>query len=235
MLTLGIETATDRVGVALVDHAGVLAETHLLGGRRHAEALGPSIEFLMAQAGRSIQELATIAVDVGPGLFTGLRVGLAHAKALAHSLDVPMVGVPSLDLVAFPLRYADKRLVSVLDARRGEVYWAVYWPVPGGVQREGEYRIGAPAELGAELTAEPHNTMLVGDGAHRYADALGAVDHLEIADPALSRPSASSLVQLAHPRALREDFVNQSEIEPIYLRKPDAEINWATRHDPPNG
>ena len=133
MLILGIETATDRVGAALVDHVGVLAETHLLGGRRHAEALGPTIEFLMAQADRRPQDLAAIAVDVGPGLFTGLRVGLAHGKAMAHALAIPMLGVPSLDLVAFPLRYGDKRVVSVIDARRGEVYWATYWPVPGGV------------------------------------------------------------------------------------------------------
>lgn len=165
MLILGIETATDRVGAALVDHVGVLAETHLLGGRRHAEALGPTIEFLMAQADRRPQDLAAIAVDVGPGLFTGLRVGLAHGKAMAHALAIPMLGVPSLDLVAFPLRYGDKRVVSVIDARRGEVYWATYWPVPGGVQREGEHRIGAPEQLVSELTADPADTLLVGDGA----------------------------------------------------------------------
>ena len=232
MLILGIETATDRVGAALVDHQGVLAEAHLQGGRRYAEALGPTIEFIMGQAGHRIQDLAGVAVDVGPGLFTGLRVGLAHGKAMAHALGVPMVGVPSLDLVAFPLRYTDKRIVSVIDARRGEVYWAIYWPVPGGVQREGEFRIGSPEQLALDLTAEPHDTMMIGDGAHRYEAILGGIDHLELADPAMSRPSASSLVQLAHARALREDFVNQREIEPIYLRKPDAEINWVTRHDP---
>ena len=231
MLILGIETATDRVGAALVDHVGVLAETHLLGGRRHAEALGPTIEFLMAQADRRPQDLAAIAVDVGPGLFTGLRVGLAHGKAMAHALDIPMLGVPSLDLVAFPLRYGDKRVVSVIDARRGEVYWATYWPVPGGVQREGEHRIGAPEQLVSELTADPADTLLVGDGAHRYDNVFGGIDHVEFADPALSRPSASSLVQLAHPQAMREEFVDQHEIEPLYLRRPDAEINWVTRND----
>ena len=231
MLILGIETATDRVGAALVDHGGVLAETHLRGGRRHAETLGPAIEFLMSQSGHTPRDLAAVAVDVGPGLFTGLRVGLAHGKAMAHALGIPMVGVPSLDLVAFPLRYAGRRVVSVIDARRGEVYWAIYRAVPGGVQRIGEYQISSPADLASELTAEPEHTLGVGDGAHRYADMLHGIGGFELADPALSHPSASSLVQLAHPRAMREEFVNQSEVEPIYLRRPDAEINWATRHD----
>ena len=70
----------------------------------------------------------------------------------------------------------------------------------------------------------------MGDGAHRYADVLGEIGGFELADPALSHPSASSLVQLAHPRAMREEFVNQSEVKPIYLRRPDAEINWVTRN-----
>ncbi len=121
--------------------------------------------------------------------------------------------------------------MSVIDARRGEVYWATYWPVPGGVQREGEHRIGAPEQLVSELTADPADTLLVGDGAHRYDNVFGGIDHVEFADPALSRPSASSLVQLAHPQAMREEFVDQHEIEPLYLRRPDAEINWVTRND----
>lgn len=231
MLILGIETATDRVGASLVDHGGVLAETHLSGGRRHAETLGPAIQFLMTQSGHTPRDLAAVAVDIGPGLFTGLRVGLAHGKAMAHALGIPMIGVPSLDLVAFPLRYAGRRVVSVIDARRGEVYWAIYRPVPGGVQRIGDFQLSSPAEVASELTADPEPTLGVGDGAHRYADVLGDVSGLELADAALSHPSASSLVQLAHPRAMREEFVNQSEVEPIYLRRPDAEINWATRHD----
>lgn len=230
MLILGIETATDRVGAALVDHGGVLAETHLRGGRRHAETLGPAIEFLMGQSGHTPEDLAAVAVDVGPGLFTGLRVGLAHGKAMAHALGIPMVGVPSLDLVAFPLRYTGRRVVSVIDARRGEVYWAIYRAVPGGVQRIDDYQISSPDDLASELTADPEPTLGVGDGAHRYADVLGEIGGFELADPALSHPSASSLVQLAHPRAMREEFVNQSEVKPIYLRRPDAEINWVTRH-----
>ena len=141
-----------------------------------------------------------------------------------------MVGVPSLDLVAFPLRYTGRRVVSVIDARRGEVYWAIYRAVPGGVQRIDDYQISSPDDLASELTADPEPTLGVGDGAHRYADVLGEIGGFELADPALSHPSASSLVQLAHPRAMREEFVNQSEVEPIYLRRPDAEINWVTRN-----
>ena len=135
MIILGIETATTQVGCAIGGVEGVLASFNANRGRRHAETLAPAIEFVCKQARVELQEISAVAVDIGPGLFTGLRVGIATAKAMAQALRVPMIGLSSLDLLAFPVRYSNRLIVPVIDARRGEVFTAFYRQVPGGVQR----------------------------------------------------------------------------------------------------
>ena len=229
MLILGIETATAQVGCALGAHEGVLASFHASKGRRHAETLVPAIDFICRQVGVELEEIGAVAVDVGPGLFTGLRVGVITAKAMATALRVPMIGVSSLDLLAFPARWTSRRIVSVLDAARGEVFYGFYRQVPGGVQRLSEHQVGRPEELCSEILATGEECLAVGDGALRYAEALEELIKVEMGDAGSARPSAGSLVQLAHARALREEFVNPWELAPIYLRKADAEINWKTR------
>ncbi len=229
MLILGLESATAQVGCAIGGHEGVLASSHSSRGKRHAENLTPAVDFVCRQARVELGEISCVAVDHGPGLFTGLRVGVASGKAIAQALRVPMIAVSSLDLLAFPVRFTDRRIAAVIDARRGEVFWAFYRSVPGGVQREGEPVVGSPDELAADLLARPGETLLVGDGAVRYAERLTARPGVEVAGGDHAYPSARSLVQLAHARALREDWVRPHEIELLYLRKPDAEINWSMR------
>src|SRR3954451_13165803 len=144
MIILGIETATTRVGCAIGGVEGVLASFHATRGRRHAETLAPSIQFVCEQARVDFKEISALAVDVGPGLFTGLRVGLATAKAMAQALRVPMIGLTSLDLLGHPVRTSSRLIATGVDARRGEVFWATYRQVPGGVQRLSDYSIGPP-------------------------------------------------------------------------------------------
>jgi tRNA threonylcarbamoyladenosine biosynthesis protein TsaB len=229
VLILGLESATAQVGCAVGGHEGVLASSHSSRGKRHAENLTPAIEFVCRQARVELSEISCVAVDNGPGLFTGLRVGVASGKAIAQALRVPMIAVSSLDLLAFPVRFTGRRIAAVIDARRGELFWAFYRQVPGGVQRVNEPTVGTAEELMAELLALGGDTLLVGDGAVRYAEVLGERPGFEIAGSDLAHPSARSLVQLAHARALREDWVRPHEIELLYLRKPDAEINWSVR------
>jgi len=231
MLILGIETATEQVSVALGGHEGVIALFEVGRGRRHAEILAPAIDFVCAQADIGLDELGLIAVDVGPGLFTGMRVGLATGKALALALRIPMIGISSLDLLAFPCRHADRVVVPVIDARKGEVFYAMYRQVPGGVQQVVEPRVGTVEDLIADLLARSQDVLCVGDGALRYREEILDGFHCEIGGDA--HPSAAQLVQLAHARALREDWVNARDIEPIYLRAPDAKINWTTRASRP--
>ena len=170
---------------------------------------------------------ADIAVDFGPGLFTGMRVGLAAGKALAQALRVPMIGIPSLDLLAFSCRHIDRVVVPVIDARKNEVFWAMYRPVPGGVQQVSPPTVGPVDDLVGDLLARSQDVLCVGDGAERYRDEITEGFRCEISGP--TYPSVGMLVLLAHARALREEGVRPDEIEPIYLRPPDAQINWSVR------
>ena len=229
MLILGITTSTMQVGCAIGGHEGVLAQVHSSRGKRHAETLTPAIDFLRHQARIDLDEIGCVAVDLGPGLFTGLRVGIASAKAISHALRVPMIGVASLDLVAFPVRWSPRLVIAAIDARRGELFTASYRQVPGGIQRLTAYQVSTPADLAADLEATGDEVLLVGDGTLRYRESFRDLGQVELGDQGLAHPSAASLVQLAHARALREDFVQPRDIEPLYLRRPDAEINWSTR------
>ncbi|MEX2100500.1 MAG: tRNA (adenosine(37)-N6)-threonylcarbamoyltransferase complex dimerization subunit type 1 TsaB [Acidimicrobiia bacterium] len=229
MLVLGIDTATSRVSVALGDDNDVRGEVQLAGGRRHAEQLAPAIKYLCGELGVELANVTAIAVGLGPGLFTGLRVGVTTAKVMAQALRIPVVGVPSLDLVAYPLRHSNRLLVVVLDARRREVFHARYRPVPGGVQRVSEYEVGTATDLVADLAASDEELLLAGDGIGQYAAEFAALDHAELAGPEFAWPSASALVHLATARVQREEFEAPWEVHPMYLRKSDAEIEWDRR------
>jgi tRNA threonylcarbamoyladenosine biosynthesis protein TsaB len=226
VLILGIDTATEQVGCAIGGHEGILGSFHVARGRRHAETLAPAIEFLCQQARVSLHDIGAIAVDIGPGLFTGLRVGVATAKAMAQALNVAIVCVPSLDLLAFTARHTHRLIVPVVDARRGEVFSATYRQVPGGVQRLSDFRVSSADDLAGDLQAAGVDVLAVGDGAARYAAVFAELGHVEWAGPGLLHPSAAALVELAHPRALREEFVQPRDVAPLYLRRPDAEISF---------
>ncbi|MGK2949495.1 MAG: tRNA (adenosine(37)-N6)-threonylcarbamoyltransferase complex dimerization subunit type 1 TsaB [Acidimicrobiales bacterium] len=234
MLILGITTSTAQVGCAIGGHEGVLGAVHSSRGRRHAETLTPAIEFLCRQTRVELGDIGAVAVDLGPGMFTGLRVGVAAGKALAHARRLPMVGVASLDLLAFPLRHSHRRIVCALDAGRGELFHASYRQSPGGVQRVSAPEVATPADLASDLDALGAEVLLAGDGALRYRSLFEGIRRVELADHGEAFPQASSLVQLAHARALREEFVSPVELTPLYLRLPDAEINWQTRDSAPS-
>jgi tRNA threonylcarbamoyladenosine biosynthesis protein TsaB len=223
VLILGIDTATDQVGCALGGHEGVVAQEHLLAPRRHAETLAPQIEAMCALSGLPLAKVGAIAVDIGPGLFTGLRVGFTTAVTLASTLDVPMIGMTSLDLLAHAAHLTERLVVTAVDARRGEVFSALYRPVPGGVQQVSPPAVVRPEELASDLQARNEDCLLVGDGAERHRDVFAGVDHARLGGPDLAHPSAAVLVGLAHPRALREEFVSPRELAPLYLREPDAQ------------
>ncbi len=229
MNVLGIDTATDQVGVALGDDRRVLGDLRVRRGRRHAELLVPAIRQLTHDVDVDLAQLAALGVGLGPGLFTGLRVGITTAKLLAEVLHLPVVGVPSLDLVAYPLRHSERQVAVVVDARRGEVFWALYRPVPGGVQRITEYSVAPPEDVAAELEAHREETLLAGDGVSAYRSHFDDLGHAEWAGPAFDAPSPSALVQLTAARVEREEFGRPADLQPLYVREADAEINWERR------
>jgi tRNA threonylcarbamoyladenosine biosynthesis protein TsaB len=227
MIVLGIETATTQVGCALGGHEGVLASFHAARAPPHAEILTPAIAFICEQAEVDLREVGAIAVDVGPGLFTGLRVGVATAKAMAQALRVPVVGLSSLDLLAFPARSTRRLICAVIDARRGEVFAAFYRQVPGGVQRVSDPMVVRPGDVAAEIVARGEECLLVGDGALRYADVFAGLSRVEPASVGTAHPSAAALVELAQPRVQREEFVQPWELEPLYMRQADVDLRMA--------
>ena len=205
----------------------VIGRVQLARPAHHAEHLAPAIAYLLDQLDLSLDQVSAIGVGIGPGLFTGLRVGVTTAKVMAQSLRIPLIAVPSLDLLAFEVRYTDRLVVPALDAKRGEVFYSTYRQVPGGVQRLTPYRISGPHELASELLARSEDSLAVGDGALRYRDVLGDIGGVDVGEIGFAYPSASALVELAHPRAIREEFVQPWELELLYLRKSDAEIKRA--------
>ncbi|MDQ1435390.1 MAG: tRNA threonylcarbamoyladenosine biosynthesis protein TsaB [Actinomycetota bacterium] len=232
MLLLGLDTATRRVGVVLANEHGLIGRVELGGtadttAPRHAETLAPAIAWCCERCGVELAQVSAVAVGIGPGMFTGLRVGVTTAKVLAQSLRVPVIPIPSLDLLAYPLRYARRLVVATIDARRHELYWAIYRSVPGGVQRVSEYELGSPDDLVAELEALGEDALVCGDGSWRFAEAFAPLgSRVELAGPAHAAPSLSALVELAQSRFVREDFCAPSEVLPLYLRQSDAELAW---------
>ena len=229
MIVLGIETSTPQTSVALGGETGILA-TAALAGRAHQEQVIPTLEHLLRWSGVRLSQIGGIAVGVGPGLFTGLRVGVQTAKSLAQVLSVPIMGMTSLDVLAFSVRHTSRLVAAVIDARRGEVFWAAYRPVPGGVVREGDYAVAAPDRLVAELEALAEDVLVVGDGAILYRDEIEELgSQVEFASVAEAHPQATAMVELSVPRFLREEYDRLADVLPVYVRKSDAEIAWDQR------
>jgi tRNA threonylcarbamoyladenosine biosynthesis protein TsaB len=229
VLLLALDTATPRVGVAIGNAGSVLGEVKLVGDRRHAEQLAPAIQYLCHELDVDLGHLTAIAVGLGPGLFTGLRVGVTTAKVMAQALRVPVVGISSLDLLAYPARHTSRLVVAVLDARRQEVFHARYRPVPGGVQRVSDYAVDRPDDVVADVLAGGEEVLLVGDGAQVYPEPFERLERVEHAGAAFTAPSAAALVELATARVEREEFEPSWDLRPIYLRGSDAEIEWERR------
>jgi tRNA threonylcarbamoyladenosine biosynthesis protein TsaB len=253
MIVLGIDTATDVVSVAVVDGEVVLAASELRSERRHAEDVTPMIDFVVKRAGLGLNELAAVAVNVGPGLFTGMRVGIASAQALAYALSLPLVGVDGLAAMAAAVPAATASHVDIvvptIDARRSEVAWATHRVNSGGAQvradmtRVDAARVGSIEDLLVAIRERAQNCLFVGDFAYRHRDdimaALGVQSWtVAFGDDSLNWPHAKQVALLAHAQLLRGDahehVTHESNsgvptVAAMYLREADAEINWSQR------
>jgi tRNA threonylcarbamoyladenosine biosynthesis protein TsaB len=233
VLVLAVETATESAGVALADERGLLAMETTEHGRRHAEAVVPFIVSVCRRAGVALGGVDALAVDVGPGLFTGLRVGIATVKALALALGLPVVGATSLEILATAVRATYRGdpalVVSVVDARRGEVFWAPFETDGERVTQVGADAIGPPESLAAALGPLGRPCFVVGDGALRYATVLGAVPGVRLATDALAHPPVDVLAGIGLWRSTRGEHRHGAEIAAHYLRDADARIHWEQR------
>ncbi len=241
MLILGIDTATTSVSVALStgasrNNGGIIGVQTLSVGPRHAETLLPAIEFLCQQCSVGLTDLTHIVVDRGPGLFTGLRVGVATARTLAFAHDVPLFSATSLESVALDSGRPGELVAVILDARRREVYAGLYRiDADGSLSEVVEPLVGAPTEVAAKIAgAIDRPVLVVGDGVVAHAEQLTSLLSLDgvVVGRALA-PTAVGLIKAALPRFLEVPKPDEAEI--LYLRAPDAQITWDNRHGPAEG
>lgn len=201
-MLLAFDTATPSVAVALYDGDAVVTESATVDAMRHGELLAPAISSALSTAGIVRQDLTAIAVGVGPGPFTGLRVGLVTARTLAAVLDIPVYGVCTLDVLAAEAAETgmEEGFLVATDARRKEVYLAAY--TSAGERLEGPVVV-APADV----STEGH---VVGGGGLLYPEAF----------PSARPPESPSAGVLA--RVVAEERVELLDPEPLYLRRPDV-------------
>jgi tRNA threonylcarbamoyladenosine biosynthesis protein TsaB len=216
MRVLAIEASSLAGGVALLDEERLVAEYRLDVGVTHSERLMAAVDRILADARWTPHALGGLAVAIGPGSFTGLRIALSTVKGLALALGLPIAAVPTLDAMAAALPWAALPVCPVLDARKGEVYASLYRWQDGAMRREWDYLALPPATLAARLT-EP--TLLVGDGAASIDSPLAR------RAPAPSRvPSPACVGALGLERLRRGDTVTAAALVPLYLRPSEAEL-----------
>jgi tRNA threonylcarbamoyladenosine biosynthesis protein TsaB len=231
VLVLGIETSTPQASVAIGSEQGVIASALVSRGASYNEFLLPAMRFCLDRAGVDFIDIGGVAVSLGPGLFTGMRVGVATAKALAQALSTPICGMASLDLVAYEVRYAPKAICVAIDARRNEVFNAFYRSSPGGIQRMTEYRVETPEQLATGISSRREEVLMVGNGALLYKSVFencGPV--VEMGTMSHAFPTASALVELTLPRMFREDYDSLYHLKPMYLRQSARRIQWERIH-----
>lgn len=209
MLALGIDTSTPRVSVALADSGAVVARSDEIVGNGHGELLAVLIEQVFRAAACDRADLGAVGAGLGPGPFTGLRVGIVTVAAIADALGVPAFGVCSLDVVT-PSSPSPEPYAVVTDARRRQVYWAVY--DAGGRRTDGP-EISPPGELAELLRGRVRHITGSAGPEHREAFADFDVDEVRW-------PDAGAIAMHAAACAERGDTV--APLTPLYLRRPDA-------------
>jgi tRNA threonylcarbamoyladenosine biosynthesis protein TsaB len=222
-MLLAIDTSTRQAGVALYDGGrGLLAEHNWHSANRHTEELMPAVAQMLDQAGLAPAALRAVAVALGPGSFTGLRVGLAAAKGLALAAGLPLLGIPTLDAVAYPHQAQPVPVIAVLQAGRGRVYWAPYAHGPGGWAAQEPARLSTVPEL-ANAVVRP--IMFVGEVSAADRETLIAWAGRARANflpPALGLRRAGYLAELGWRRFEIGEADDPAALSPIYLQGPDG-------------
>ncbi len=192
----------------------------------HSNTLLSNINAMLSQHGLKVQDLDLVACGLGPGSFTGLRVGMANAKAIARAADAPIVGVSSLAAIARPVAALhDGTIVSGIDARRGEVFAVAFDNEMQPLDDEVAY---TPDELHQmiEALAETTNVKLVGNGFRAHDSLQNWAGNVELLDPAWDWPSPYSIAMMAKNRLEESGPDDLVSLEPNYIRPSDAEISW---------
>jgi tRNA threonylcarbamoyladenosine biosynthesis protein TsaB len=231
MLILAMDTATQAGSIALLDAPPgeqnpprILGEHTLNVGTTHSERLMPAIDQLLAATSLGIQQVQGIALAIGPGSFTGLRIGVSAVKGLAFALGVPVVGVPTLDALAQNLKYGQGLICPVIDARKKEVYAALFrGDGRGHLTKESDDWVLAPEDLCSRI---PERVIFLGNGIEVYGGILRErlASRALFTPPELSLPRAVHVGCLSIPQFQKGQTVDLFSFTPVYIRRSEAEI-----------
>lgn len=230
MYILAIDSATPVAGVALIKDKALLREEFINFKKTHSETLMPMVDQILRECEVAVQDLTAIAVTIGPGSFTGLRIGLAAAKGLSLAIGKPLVGISTLDVMAHNIVLSDSLICPLLDARKQEVYTAFYDVTGIYPQRLTEDMACSPEEMinraldQAEISGKKKITLL-GDGFHPYSEYFEErlQERLLVPPVHLMLPRASALGSLACLQAEQGHFDDAFKLRPVYVRLSEAE------------
>ena len=231
MSILAIDTATQVSSVAVASADKLAAELTMQAKLTHSETLMPHIEKVLAMAGVKKEKLEGIAVSIGPGSFTGLRIGLAAAKAMAYALNLPIVGVSTLKALAYHYPVPGIRIVSLLDAQKGNAYRESYEWQDGKLQVVQHVEVLPLAEIIAECAESGRPVVLLGDvAAKRVRGKMELPANVEVAPAHLIMPRAACVAMLGLEEFAAGHHDNVMNMEPVYIRRSEAEVLWEKRH-----
>ena len=224
MKILALETSAKSVSAAVVENGAVLCSAYQNTGLTHSRTLMPLVDGMLRAADLTCADMGLIAVSHGPGSFTGLRIGVSAAKGLAWTLELPCCGVSTLLAMAQNLRHMDATVICAMDARRNQVYNAVFRAEKGQLHRLCEDRAIGLAQLAEELQNDSSHKIVVGDGAHlccTYLQQQGI--ECRLAPAALVMQNAVGVALAAEELAAQGQTVSANELVPVYLRLSQAE------------
>ena len=224
MKILALETSAKAVSAAVTENGKVLASGYQDTGLTHSRTLMPIVEHILKNTNLTMADMDAIAVSAGPGSFTGIRIGVSAAKGLAFAVDKPAAGVSTLAAMARNVAFADGLIVCAMDARRNQVYNALFEAKDGSLTRLTEDRAIGLAELAEELKDDPRPKTVVGDGGRLCFDFLqNAGIPCRLAPAHLLMQNAMSVALEAEALAAEGKLVSAQELEPVYLRPAQAE------------
>jgi tRNA threonylcarbamoyladenosine biosynthesis protein TsaB len=232
MKILGIDTATSCGSIGLIDDHRVIAESLLDIPVTHSERLLASIEQVLREGRCALEDLDGWAVSIGPGSFTGLRIGMSTVKGLAFATRKPVAGVSTLDVLASQIPPTPYLICPMLDARKGEVYAAFYRYEEGtSLKRSSEYQALTPEDL---IRRIGEKTLFIGEGVRRYgADLIQSLPSLAVFpdDPFFHMPHGSVLAKRGLERIQKGEALDLSTFIPHYVRPSEAEMKWQQSRD----
>lgn len=218
MIVLGIETATSVCGVGLAGDEGFLADYRVLRQYAHAELLPEAVDTLLKDADIRAHDIDGIAVSIGPGSFTGLRIGLALAKGMAFGLEKPLIAVPTMDGMVSQVPHVCECICVLLAARKGEVYQGLFRRSANSWQREGKYEIIPENRIGEGLPDE--GILFLGEGSENYKNCiLDRVEEAHFLQPLHSIPSGYGVAAKGREFLCEGNVADMDTLSPLYLKR----------------